>query len=149
MNEHHLAYLLQRAAVGVAPAWHFAWVDKNWPTCAELDYHSSSRIDVPLEMLSWAAYSRQAAIAKARPDTVSATDWTRFLARLSYCAEIGLTTDEAVDAVLHAEVGVLEGPIADALQADLERATGALALVGMLGCGLALVDVKASLEARE
>jgi len=126
-DEQYRAYLAQRAGSGTE--WHFVWVDSRWPSCAAIRY-------------------AEGATAPARPVVVPTLvtlydsnpwlpdlpveTWVRYLARISYCAEICLHPDEAVDAVLYAEVGEVTGPRADELRPRLEHAVRVLRMAGML-----------------
>jgi hypothetical protein len=131
----YLAYLLQRA--GGAEALQFEWVDDRWPSCRALRVHGSTVTLSP--SLGWIA--AMAALRAAMPDIPEQT-WTRYLARISYCAAICLHPEEAIDAVLHAEVGATEGPEADAIRGHLERAVSVLASEGMMEPELSLRVVR-------
>lgn len=131
----YLAYLLQRA--GHSGALQFEWVDDRWPSCRAL------RVPGPPVALCPAATGVVAmtVLLAAMPDIPEQT-WIRYLARISYCAAICLHPDEAVDAVLHAEVGATEGPEADAIRGHLERAVAVLRSEGMMNPEMSLFVVR-------
>lgn len=131
------AYLLQRA--GGDDQRCFVWVDDRWPSCPALrssQEHLRAPVDPVVAPTIATLYN-----SNPQPDTIPAHVWVRYLARISYCAEICLHPDEAVDAVLHAEVGETDGPRADALRSHLEHAVRVLRLAGMMGREFGLVTV--------
>lgn len=131
-QKQYRAYLLQRA--GGAEALQFEWVDDRWPSCRDLRA-SGSAVKLRPGALLWIA--TMVGLHDAMPDIPEQT-WTRYLARISYCAAICLHPEEAIDAVLHAEVGDVEGPQADAIRGHLERAVAALSSEGMMNPELSL-----------
>lgn len=122
------AYLLQRA--GGADQRCFVWVDSRWPSCPALR-SSQAHLRAPDDPVVAPTLATLYDSNPWLPDLPVET-WVRYLARISYCAEICLHPDEAVDAVLYAEVGEVTGPRADELRPRLEHAVRVLRLAGML-----------------
>lgn len=127
----HVSYLAQRSESNRAT--NFWWIDTDWPnTPARLPWLEPSA----------KCRERLARLAGSKPGPYGpGADWVRYLARISYCAEIGLSPEEGVDTVLHAE-GAPVGAAEDALQEILGRAVNALYTCGMLASTLAIVNPK-------